>query len=317
MDSHRKRSTLHRLSVVWPMNDNHEGPVPPGMGRQCVDSTRYTTFLSMLAPKRSRDDARNPWTAEPRIPRLELNDGLDKCLARPFGPGFFGHSLDENSRRYLRTHQRLMKRQERRGRTPMATFRIRPRLRKSAPNPNSSRSLAVRRGARWRGRRKTISCCLSQKILRDHRSHATGATQCRGHDGQVKQGEQEVLHARDSVGRRQAPCNVALILDSARELGIRDAQVADGASDADCAGRASYSLGRKVEAHHPEQGVQEPFGLAQREMVDESQGQGGLDGEIRVAPLPASPAAPAGRPGSDRFRGQPHRHIAASNEGPL
>ena len=45
-----KRSTLHRLSVVWPMNDTHEGPVPPGMGRECVDSTRYTTCLSMLAP---------------------------------------------------------------------------------------------------------------------------------------------------------------------------------------------------------------------------------------------------------------------------
>ena len=50
-------------------------------------------------------------------------------------------------------------------------------------------------------------------------------------------------------------------------------------------------------------------------MVEESQGQGGLDGEIRVAPLPAPPAAPAGRPGSDRFRGHPHRHIAAANEG--
>ena len=73
--------------------------------------------------------------------------------------------------------------------------------------------------------------------------------------------------------------------------------------------------GGEVEAHHPEQGVQESFGLAQREMVEESQGQGGLDGEIRVAPLPAPLAAPAGRPGSDRFRGHPHRHIAASNEG--
>ena len=52
--------------------------------------------------------------------------------------------------------------------------------------------------------------------------------------------------------------------------------------------------GGEVEAHHPEQGVQEPFGLAQREMVEESQGQGGLDGEIRVAPLPTPPAAPAG-----------------------
>ena len=61
--------------------------------------------------------------------------------------------------------------------------------------------------------------------------------------------------------------------------------------------------GGEVEAHHPEQRVQEPFGLAEREMVEEPQGQGGLDGEIRVAPLPTPPAAPAGRPGSDRFRG--------------
>ena len=73
--------------------------------------------------------------------------------------------------------------------------------------------------------------------------------------------------------------------------------------------------GGEIEAHHPEQCIQEPFGLAQREMVDKPQGQGGLDGEIGVPPLPTPPAAPAGRPGSDRFRGQPHRHIAAANEG--
>ena len=42
---------------------------------------------------------------------------------------------------------------------------------------------------------------LEQEILRDHRSHATGATQLRGHDGQVQQGEQEILHARVSVGQ--------------------------------------------------------------------------------------------------------------------
>ena len=71
----------------------------------------------------------------------------------------------------------------------------------------------------------------------------------------------------------------------------------------------------EVETHDPEQRVQEPFGLAQREMGEEPQGQSGLDGEIRVPPLPTLPAAPPGRPGSDRFRGQPHRHIAAANEG--
>jgi hypothetical protein len=31
---------------------------------------------------------------------------------------------------------------------------------------------------------------LEQQILRDHRAHATGATKLRGHDSQVKQGEQ-------------------------------------------------------------------------------------------------------------------------------
>ena len=45
----------------------------------------------------------------------------------------------------------------------MAIFRIRPGLRKSDPNPNSSRSLAVRCGVRWRGRCKTSSCCLSRR----------------------------------------------------------------------------------------------------------------------------------------------------------
>ena len=64
---------------------------------------------------------------------------------------------------------------------------------------------------------------LEQKMLRDHRSHATGATQPRGHDGQVKQGEQEVLHPRDRVGQTSGATQRCLILESARELGIRDA----------------------------------------------------------------------------------------------
>ena len=61
--------------------------------------------------------------------------------------------------------------------------------------------------------------------------------------------------------------------------------------------------GGEVEAHHPEQRAQKPFGLAQREMVEEPQGQGGFDGEIRVPPLPAPLATPAGCPGGDRLRG--------------
>ena len=60
-------------------------------------------------------------------------------------------------------------------------------------------------------------------MLRDHRSHATGATPPRGHDGQVKQGEQEGLHPRDRVGQTSGATQRCLILESARALGIRDA----------------------------------------------------------------------------------------------
>ena len=48
-------------------------------------------------------------------------------------------------------------------------------------------------------------------------------------------------------------------------------------------------VGREeVRVHHHEQRVQEPFGLAERKMVEEPQGQGGLDGQIRVPLLPVS-----------------------------
>ena len=65
---------------------------------------------------------------------------------------------------------------------------------------------------------------LEQEILSDDRSHATRATQLRGHDGQVKQREQEFFHARDSVGQTAGATQRCFTLDSARELGIRDGQ---------------------------------------------------------------------------------------------
>ena len=64
----------------------------------------------------------------------------------------------------------------------MAIFRIRPGLRKSDPNPNSRRSLAVRCGARVVRTVQDEQLLLEQKMLRDHRAHATGATQRRCHE---------------------------------------------------------------------------------------------------------------------------------------
>ena len=62
----------------------------------------------------------------------------------------------------------------------MATFRIRPGLRKSAPE---SEQQPVTRCQAWRPLARTAQddqLLLEQKMLRDHRAHATGATQGRG-----------------------------------------------------------------------------------------------------------------------------------------
>ena len=101
MDAQRKRSTLHRLSVVCPTNDNHEGPVPPGAGRERFASTRCTTFLSMSTP-----NVCEMMRAIRGHPNRGLRD-LSSTMARmsdslgPFGPGFFGRALEETNRRYL------------------------------------------------------------------------------------------------------------------------------------------------------------------------------------------------------------------------
>ena len=70
MDSHRKRSTLHRLSVVWPMNDKPRGPGSARDGAIVCRQHAAHDVLIDVGPERSRDDARNPWTAEPRITRV-------------------------------------------------------------------------------------------------------------------------------------------------------------------------------------------------------------------------------------------------------
>src|SRR5262245_27636115 len=56
----------------------------------------------------------HPWTAEPRIARLEFDDGLDECLVRPFRAGLPRARRRREQPAVLATHQRLMKRQERR-----------------------------------------------------------------------------------------------------------------------------------------------------------------------------------------------------------
>jgi hypothetical protein len=91
----------------------------------------------------------------------------------------------------------------------MAIFRRRPGLKEegSESNKQSVAGRQVRRS--MSGTAKDDQLLLEQEILGDDRSHATGTTQFCGQDGQVKQGEQEILHARDSVVGRRVLRNVA------------------------------------------------------------------------------------------------------------
>src|SRR6185295_15506807 len=97
MDSHRKRSTLHRLSVVCPMKDNHDGPVPPGAWRWCFDSTRCTTFLSISTPNVC--EMMRAIRGQPKRGLRDLSSTMASMSASlgPFGPGFLGHGLDEKA----------------------------------------------------------------------------------------------------------------------------------------------------------------------------------------------------------------------------
>ena len=104
----------------------------------------------------------------------------------------------------------------------MATFRMRLGLRNSDPNPRSSRSRRVRFGARCRVRRSTINCCLSRRFPAFTARTPPTTTQLRGHDGQMEQREQQILHARDSVGQTSGTMQRCSPMDSAREWRIRD-----------------------------------------------------------------------------------------------
>ena len=115
-------------------------------------------------PERLRDDARNAWTPEPRIARFELHDGVDERIARPLRSGRPGEMARREQAPVLATDQRPMKREQLEGRRPTATFRMRPGFRNSDANPQRRRSAVVKFGARCRGRRRTINCCLSKRF---------------------------------------------------------------------------------------------------------------------------------------------------------
>src|SRR3979411_2533411 len=104
MDSQRKRSTLHRLSVVCPMNDNHEGPVPLGAGVYCFPSTGDTPFFAISTPNVC--EMMRAIRGQPNRGLRDLSSTMAWMRASlgPLGPGCLGPGLAENGRQGLRRH---------------------------------------------------------------------------------------------------------------------------------------------------------------------------------------------------------------------
>src|SRR5215471_18324368 len=83
---------IHAPQAVFRVADKRQ-PRRPGAARGGAIVFRQHAVHDVLVdvdPKREREDAGNPRTAEPRIARLELDDGLDEWLARPLRSGLLG-----------------------------------------------------------------------------------------------------------------------------------------------------------------------------------------------------------------------------------
>ena len=73
--------------------------------------------------------------------------------------------------------------------------------------------------------------------------------------------------------------------------------------------------GREIDAQHPEDRGQEALGLTQRYVEDETERQGGFDGEIGILELPAPPADASRCTRGDRVGREPESDVASPHEG--
>ena len=73
--------------------------------------------------------------------------------------------------------------------------------------------------------------------------------------------------------------------------------------------------GREIDAQHPEDRGQDALGLTQRSVEDETERQGGFDGEIGILEWPAPPADASRCPRGDRVGREPEGDVASPHEG--
>ena len=72
---------------------------------------------------------------------------------------------------------------------------------------------------------------------------------------------------------------------------------------------------REIDAQHPEDRCQEALGLTHRSVEEETERQGGFDGEIGILELPAPPADASRCPRGDRVGREPEGDVASPHEG--
>ena len=72
---------------------------------------------------------------------------------------------------------------------------------------------------------------------------------------------------------------------------------------------------RETDAQPPEDRCQDALGLTQRSVEDETERQGGFDGEIGILELPAPPADASRCPRGDRVGREPEGDVASPHEG--
>ena len=110
-------------------------------------------------------------------------------------------------------------------------------------------------------------------------------------NGVVHQGTDEV----QAGARASAPKREGEMLTASRERGVIGC--------------------REIDAQHPEDRGQEALGLTQRSVEDETERQGGFDGEIGILELPAPPADASRCPRGDRVGREPEGDVASPHEG--
>jgi hypothetical protein len=150
-DSHRNRSTLHRLSFACPRTVSHDGPAAFRFGVYRTARMRRTTSLFMGMSK-----AKVICCAIRGQPQVGFRCFMSTTAAMtsrlgPFGPGFF-RTVAENSRRYFRVVSARWRRRRVEGFRTMATRTSRLGRMSSVHTPATTRSASRRLGERRRGR---------------------------------------------------------------------------------------------------------------------------------------------------------------------